>query len=111
MKLHHLLLIFLILGIIHMTSVAASSHSGEKHERHNIEEMKTERASDGVKQEAVTPPAVAHEIHEHPQNVETGSFNIIDKNKKSGHGAAVIFTIFVGIIWGVITFYWRGNKG
>jgi hypothetical protein len=107
MNLLRLFAIFLILGIILMTSVVASSHKGEKHERSDIDEKKTEMASDAVKQEAVAPPAAAHEIHIHPQKVETGSFNLIDRDKKSGYGAAAIFTISIVIVWGVIIFYWR----
>lgn len=111
MKIYYIFLSILIFLAIHIASGTAFSHKGERHDKDEVKKAETEEVSGNRGQGTVIPPPpVTHEAYEYPQMVETGSFSIV-KRDKSGYGVAAIFTISIVIIWGMISFYWRTDKG
>src|SRR3989344_2772213 len=105
MKKYKILLITLIIGISYIWL-------GETHKKPTNESSETvvEPKDNNIEQKAVTVPPVAHEEYKHPKTIETGSFNIIQISKKAGYNVAVILTGFIAVIWGLVSFYWRGKR-
>ncbi len=104
--------ITLIIGIIYIWLGDAYSHKGETHKKHTDESSETvlEPKDNNIEQRAVTVPPIVHEEHKHPKTIETGSFNIMQISKKAGYNVAVIFTGFIAVIWGIVSFYWRDGR-
>ncbi len=101
-------LIILIFGITFIWVGNVYSHKGEKHERPVIKEVEAEKTPDNIQEETI-PPTVTHEAHEHLPEMKTGSFNLIQVGKKPGYNIALIFTITIVVIWGLVSFYWKDS--
>ncbi|MBI3584838.1 MAG: hypothetical protein HY096_12960 [Nitrospinae bacterium] len=110
MKKYKILLI--IFGISYIWLGDAYSHKGETHKKHTDESSETvvESKGNNIEQKTVTVPSIVHEEHKHPKTIEIGSFNIIQISKKAGYNVAVIFTGFIAVIWGIVSFYWRNGR-
>lgn len=103
----------LIFGIIYIWLGDAYSHQGESHKKHIDERIETHAEPHTIEQNTSLLPMSApspHEGHKHPQKVETGAFNLIQIGKKEGYNTAIIFTGFIAVIWGVVSFYWRDRR-
>jgi hypothetical protein len=103
------ILIILVLCMACIWADYAYPHGKEKHADKRTEAV-AEPKDKGIEEKAIVPPPVLHEEHRDSKTVETGSFNLIQADKKKGYNLAVVFTISIAFVLGLVLFYWRDGR-